>query len=161
MYYLVAIGKNKFGDYMKLSEKYYKKTLKEHEVKPKYFMRVILAFGFGGLISLIGQAILELAKLQFTDDESKKIMLLTVIFVAIILSGFGLYDKIGQIAYAGTIIPITGFANSVASSAMEYRPEGLILGIGANTFKLAGSVIVYGIVGTIVFGLIRILFGWI
>ena len=84
-------------------------------------------------------------------------MLLIIITVAIILSAIGIYDKIGQLAKCGTIIPISGFANSMSSSAMEYKPEGFILGVGANTFKLAGTVIVFGVFSAFVVATIKYL----
>ena len=79
------------------------------------------------------------------------------IFLAILLSAFGIYDKIGQIAKCGTIIPISGFANSMASSSMEYKPEGFILGVGANTFKLAGTVVVFGVFSAFIVATIKYL----
>ena len=84
-------------------------------------------------------------------------MLLIIITVAIILSAIGIYDKIGQLAKCGTIIPISGFANSMSSSAREYKPEGFILGVGANTFKLAGTVIVFGVFSAFVVATIKYL----
>ena len=84
-------------------------------------------------------------------------MLLIVITIAIILSAFGIYDKIGQYAKCGLTIPITGFANSMSSSAMEYKPEGFILGVGANTFKLAGTVIVFGVFAAFIVSFIKYL----
>ncbi|MFI3329760.1 MAG: SpoVA/SpoVAEb family sporulation membrane protein [bacterium] len=145
---------------MKLSKKYYQNSLQTHTLKKNHIKRLLSSFVFGGGICLFSQGVLEVAKL-IDEENSISIMLFVVIFISILLSGFGLYDKIGQIAYAGTIVPISGFANSMASSAMEYRPEGMLLGIAANTFKLAGSVIVYGVVATIVIGLFRIVFGLI
>lgn len=143
---------------MKLSKKYYQKSLKDHTVKKKHINRLFNSFFFGGLICLFGQIILQIAS-YFDKENSVSIMLFVIILISILLSGLGVYDKIGQVAYAGSIVPISGFANSMASSAMEYKPEGILLGVAANTFKLAGSVIVYGVVATIVVGLIRIVFG--
>ncbi len=140
---------------MKLSKKYYKDSLEEHSIKRNYIIRIVSSFVFGGLICLFGQCILYVANL-FNPEHSTEIMLFVVIFLSVVFSGFGIYDKLGQIAYAGSIVPISGFANSMASSAMEYKPEGLLLGIAANMFKLAGSVIVYGVIATILFGLFRI-----
>lgn len=154
MYLKLNIGKTNIGDKVKLTKKYYQESLESHTIKPNYLNRIILSFIFGGIICLIGQCILSIAALYTEYDV--EVMLAIVIFVSILASGLGIYDKLGQIAYAGSIVPISGFANSVASSAMEYRPEGLLLGISANIFKLAGSVIVNGVIATIVVGLIRI-----
>ena len=110
------------------------------------------------MICLVGEGLINLyLYLGVNKEDSITFMLLTMIGIAIILSWFGIYDKIGQIAKAGTVIPITGFANSMSSSAMEYRPEGFLLGIGANTFKLAGSVIVFGILSGFFVALIKYL----
>ena len=98
--------------------------------------------------------------LYFFDQETSRILAtLTMILLASILTAFGIYDKLGQIAGAGTIIPITGFANSVTSSAMEYKSEGIIVGIINNMLKLAGSIIVTGIICAFVFGSIYYLLG--
>lgn len=132
---------------MNKNKRYYKKLLDERQLKKKYIKNALFSFLFGGLISLIGQLILEgFLYLGIDEKQSITYMLMVVIFTAILLSGFGVYDKIGQIAKCGTIIPISGFSNSMSSSAMEYKPEGFILGVGANTFKLAGTVIVFGVV---------------
>ncbi len=142
---------------MKLNKKYYQKTLENHTLKKNYLKRFLFSFLFGGLICLLSQCILEIAKM-YDEENAVTIMLGVVIFLGVLTSGLGLYDVFGQIAYSGSIVPISGFANSVASSAMEYKPEGYLLGIAANTFKLAGSVIVYGVIATIIVGLIRIVF---
>lgn len=140
---------------MKLSKKYYQKSLEEHSIKKNYIKRILSSFLFGGSICLFAQCILTIANL-YNEDHSTEIMLFVVIFLSILATGFGFYDKLGQWAFAGSIVPISGFANSMASSAMEYKPEGYLLGVAANTFKLAGSVVVYGVIASIVFGLFRI-----
>ena len=117
---------------------------------------MIKAFVIGGIICLIAQIFKKIYLNFFEEDISSSLSTITMIILASILTGFGLYDKLGQIAGAGTIIPVTGFANSVTSSAMEYKSEGIVTGIINNMLKLAGSVIVTGvisafIVGTIIF----------
>ena len=131
---------------MKERKRYYQKLLEERKLRKNYIKNALYAFVFGGSISLIGQVLLEVLKAyKIEEKEAITYMLFIVIFIAILLSGFGVYDKLGQLAKCGTIIPISGFANSMASSSMEYRPEGFILGVGANTFKLAGTVVVFGV----------------
>ena len=131
---------------MKERKRYYQKLLEERKLRKNYIKNALYAFVFGGSISLIGQVLLEVFKAyKIEEKEAITYMLFIVIFIAILLSGFGVYDKLGQLAKCGTIIPISGFANSMASSSMEYRPEGFILGVGANTFKLAGTVVVFGV----------------
>ncbi|MGL5506712.1 MAG: SpoVA/SpoVAEb family sporulation membrane protein, partial [Paraclostridium sp.] len=110
----------------------------------------------GGIICMIGQAINDtymkvvgLDKLQAAGATS-----MTLIFIGAFLTGLGVYDLIGKRAGAGSIIPITGFANSIVSPAMEYKREGYVLGVGANLFKIAGPVLVYGIGSSVLCGLI-------
>jgi stage V sporulation protein AC len=84
----------------------------------------------------------------------------TLIFISVLLTGLGVYDRIGQFAGAGSAVPVTGFANSIAASAIEHRAEGYVLGVGGNMFKLAGSVIVFGVVSAFIVGIIRTIFGY-
>ena len=143
---------------MKFSRQFYNRLFKENEIKKPIIKNTLAAFISGGIICLIGEVILNILKFfDINQTDSTTYMLLILITLAIVLSWFGIYDKIGQIAKAGTVIPITGFANSLSSSAMEYRPEGFLLGIGANTFKLAGSVIVFGILSGFFVALIKYL----
>ncbi|MCD7839341.1 MAG: stage V sporulation protein AC [Erysipelotrichaceae bacterium] len=117
----------------------------------------INAFIYGGVIGAIGQFILEFYMNLYNIDELKAapMMSITLVFLACLLTGLGLYDNIAKHAGAGTFIPITGFANSMTSSALDSKSEGLILGIGANMFKLGGTVITYGIVSSTLLGVIR------
>ena len=115
-----------------------------------------MSFLFGGIVSLIGQIILfSLEKVGLSVQDSTTFMIGIMIMIAAILSAFGIYDKIGQIGKCGLAVPITGFANSMVSSAMEYKPEGFILGIGANTFKLASTVFALGVSFATIIALIR------
>ena len=115
------------------------------------------AFIYGGVIGMIGQGVLEFYMKVFdvSEKEATPMMIITIILLASILTGLGIYDRIGKKAGAGTFIPITGFSNSMTSSAMEARSEGLVTGIGANMFKLGGTVITFGIVASFVLGGIR------
>ena len=133
--------------------------IKKTEPKRKIYKNALQAFFIGGLICLIAQ-VLNTIYLYFFDQETSRIFAtLTMILIASIFTAFGIYDKLGQIAGAGTIIPITGFANSVTSSAMEYKSEGIVVGIINNMLKLAGSIIVTGIICAFVFGSIYYLLG--
>ena len=143
---------------MQERKKYYQKLLSERRLSKKYVKNALSAFIFGGAISLFGQTLIEIFKyLNFKEKEATTYMLLIVIFLAILFTGLGLYDRMGQYAKCGSIIPITGFANSMSSSAMEYKPEGFILGVGANTFKLAGTVIVFGVFSAFIVATIKYL----
>lgn len=113
------------------------------------------AFWVGGLICCIGQALNMLGeKLHFTEMTAPMFTSVVLIFLGTTLTGIGVYDRIGHYAGAGSIIPITGFANSVAAPAIEYRREGIVTGIGARIFQLAGPVLAYGIVTSMLVGLI-------
>ncbi len=119
--------------------------------------RALIAFFSGGIVALIGQVFFDIYSKFFSINEKDalSLMLVTIIFITAILTGFGLFDKISQKTGAGTFIPISGFSNALASSALESKSEGLIYGIGSNMFKLAGSVITYGIVSAYILGILR------
>lgn len=118
--------------------------------KRSIFKNMIKAFIVGGIICLIAQIIKTIFLNFFDENLSTTLSTLSMIMIASILTAFGVYDKIGQFAGAGTIIPITGFANSVTSSAMEYKSEGVVTGIINNMLKLAGSIIVTGAISAFV-----------
>ena len=115
------------------------------------------AFIYGGVIGAIAQGILELFMNIYhcSEKEATPMMSITLVFIACLLTGLGIYDNIAKNAGAGTFIPITGFANSMSSSALDSKSEGCILGIGSNMFKLGGTVITYGIVSSALLGVIR------
>lgn len=114
------------------------------------------AFWVGGLICMIGQAIMDFYAygLEWGVQSASTATSITLVFLSALLTGIGVYDRIGKYAGAGSIVPITGFANSVVSPAMEFRREGLVMGVGAKLFTLAGPVLVYGICGSVIVGLI-------
>ena len=116
----------------------------------------ILAFIIGGLICMVGQAFSELySKVLKLDEELVKTAVpITMIFLGALFTGLNLYPKLAKYAGAGTIVPITGFANAISSPAIEFRREGLILGLAAKMFVVAGPVLVYGITSSVVVGLI-------
>ena len=116
---------------------------------------LIRAYWVGGVICCIGQALNMLGeKLPLTELTAPMFTSVVLIFLGTTLTGIGVYDKIGRYAGAGSIVPITGFANSVAAPAIEYRREGIVLGIGARIFQLAGPVLTYGITSSMLVGLI-------
>lgn len=142
-----------------MNKELFAKTAKKNYPKKPKVRNAIVAFLSGGLVAIIGQVILNII-LNYTDytlKEALPFVSITIIIITVILTGFGVYDKIGQICGAGLFIPISGFANSMASSAIESRSEGLVYGVGGNMFKLAGTVIVYGVVATYILGIIRFL----
>lgn len=115
------------------------------------------AFIYGGVIGAIAQGVLEFFMNIYncSEKEATPMMIITLVFFACLLTGLGIYDNIAKHAGAGTFIPITGFANSMASSALDSKSEGLVFGIGSNMFKLGGTVITYGIVSASILGVIR------
>ena len=134
----------------------YNKYVDQISPKPTYVKKYILAVIIGGLICMVGQGIndfftniVNLDKLAASSATS-----ITLVFLGSFLTGLGVYDLLGKRAGAGSIIPITGFANSIVSPAMEFKREGYVLGVGANMFKIAGPVLVYGIGSSILFGFV-------
>ena len=119
------------------------------------------AFAVGGLICCLGQLISDLGKsyLALSKDQAGALCSLSLIFLAGLLTALGVFDKIAAFAGAGTVVPITGFANSIVAPAMEFRSEGLITGTAAKLFQIAGPVLVYGIGSSVVYGLILALIG--
>ena len=117
------------------------------------------AFWVGGTICAIGQVIMDLYTnwLQLGMQAASTATSITLVFLSALLTGIGVYDRIGKYAGAGSIVPITGFANSVVSPAMEFRREGLVMGVGAKLFTLAGPVLVYGISASVIYGLLLVL----
>jgi stage V sporulation protein AC len=117
----------------------------------------LTAFVTGGVICAIGQIIsyVFMYFFPFTERTASNPTVATMVFIAMLLTGFGLYKKIGQFGGAGSAVPVTGFGNAVISAAIEHRSEGWVLGVGSNMFKLAGSVIVYGVFSAFVVALIK------
>lgn len=140
---------------MKTSQ--YSGVIKKHEVKPGYVKNMACAFFFGGLLCLIGQGLtwMFINVFNVTEKNAPTYMLVSMILIAAILTGLGIYDKFGQVAKAGGFVPITGFANSLTSAALDGKSEGVVLGIATNMFKLSGAVLVFAVISGFVFGLIR------
>lgn len=138
----------------------YNEFIKKYIPKEDKMKNEFIAFFFGGLLGLLSEILLELYQvwLNLPRKESGILVTLTLIVVASILTALGVFDVAVSKLKSALIIPITGFAHSMTSAALEYRTEGLILGIGSNIFKLAGTVILYGVVAVYLFGLIRLLF---
>ncbi len=138
-----------------ISKDEYKKLTKEKSPNSNVVINCLKAFLFGGSICLLGQGLTELYLYSgMGDKDSKTLTSVSLIFLGVLLTVFGVYDNIAKHAGAGTLVPITGFANSIAAAAIEFRVEGLVLGVGANMFKIAGPVIVYGTVASVIYGVI-------
>lgn len=129
------------------NKKEYQEMVRQIRPKPRIWRNVFWAFVVGGLICLVGQFILGFFKARGLDiNDAGVATSATLVLIAAFLTGIGVYDEISRFAGAGGIVPITGFANSMVSPAMEYRTEGLIFGVGAKLFTIAGPVLVWGIV---------------
>ncbi len=141
---------------MELNKNQYSKMVKRLSPPSPKLKDCSLAFIVGGIICTIGQLLLELYSTTFGLDEERAKVAVTVslIFLSALLTALKLFNKIAKFAGAGTLVPITGFANAVVSPAIEFKAEGFVLGVGANMFKIAGPVIVYGTVASVVYGLI-------
>ena len=151
------MGKNaKAKSRQQMQYKDYQQLAKQKQLKIPVFRNVVVAFVVGGLICVFGQLLMALfMRLGFSQEQAGNPTVATLILIAAILTGLGVWDVFGQFAGAGAGVPVTGFANSIVSSALEFKKEGLILGIGGHMFILAGPVIVYGAVTAFVVGLVH------
>ncbi len=133
----------------------YSKMVKRASTPSTKIKDFIWAFCVGGIICVIGQLLREwFICLGLSEELHKMLVPSVLVFLAALLTGLRVFDKIAKRAGAGTLVPITGFANAVASPAIEFKAEGFILGVGANMFKIAGPVIVYGTVASVVYGVV-------
>lgn len=140
---------------MKISNKQYDEIVKKASPNSPIVLDCIKAFLIGGAICCFGQLLFYIfRKSGMSLDESRSLVSISLIIITAILTGIGVFDKIAKHAGAGTIVPITGFANSVVSPAMEFKSEGFIMGTGASIFKVAGPVILYGTTAASLYGLI-------
>ena len=137
----------------------YKTIVDKYKPKENRLYNAIIAFLVGGLMGAIGEFLVEFYSsfFEISTSQAGTFMIITLIFIGCLLTCFGFFDKWVTWAKAGLIVPITGFAHSMMSAALDYKKEGLVTGIGASMFKLAGTVIIFGVVSAYVFGLIRIL----
>ncbi|UHA75824.1 stage V sporulation protein AC [Paenibacillus sp. 481] len=144
-----------------MSEQEYKQLAQKKEPPRSVFTNCWRAFLVGGTICLIGQGIQQLFITYFkmNKEQAGNPTVVVLVLLSVILTSCGVYDKIAQWAGAGSAVPVTGFANSMCSAALEHRSEGLVLGVGGNMFKMAGSVIVFGTVAAFVVAIVYLIFG--
>ncbi len=143
-------------------QKSYEEKVRQKMPKSRVLLQCIRAFIVGGLICCLGQAIGDVGSMLFVFTEAQRASFtcIVLIFLAALLTGLGVYDKLGRFAGAGSIVPITGFANSIVAPSMEFKREGFITGVGAKLFSIAGPVLVYGISTSVAVGIIYfILYG--
>ncbi len=159
MYKFTNINNNINGDIMK--NEMYDEIVKKYTPKEDILKDAIITFLAGGTIGALSELLLVCYStwLNLPRKESGVLVILTLIFISSILTACGVFDVCVSKLKSALIIPITGFAHSITSAALDYRKEGLVVGIGANIFKLAGTVILYGVVSVYIFGLLRLILG--
>lgn len=143
----------------KITNKEYSRFVNEKSPKSKTVRNIIRAFIVGGIICMIGQGIWDLMYTNGANKEDASVLTsIIMIFIGVLLTALNIYSRIGKFAGAGSIVPITGFANSIVAPAIEYKSEGYVMGIGARMFIIAGPVLVYGISTSIIIGFIYYFF---
>ncbi len=137
----------------------YKRIVDKYTPKENRLTNSLVSFLVGGTMGVIGQGLIDLYAnlLHVATKDASVFMIVTLIFIGCLLTCFGWFDKVVNFAKCGLIVPITGFAHAMMSAALEYRKEGMVTGIGANMMKLAGSVIIFGVVSAWFFGLVRLI----
>ena len=141
----------------------YQDFAKEREEKRPVVKNCIRAFLVGGVICTIGQGLqwIFINYFNFTEKTASNPTSAILILGSVLLTGFGVYDHIAQWAGAGTAVPVTGFANTIASAAIEHKTEGYVLGVGGNMFKLAGSVIAFGVFSAFIVAIVKLTIMWL
>ena len=145
---------------MNISNQEYGELTKKRSPNSKLYKTLPKAFIIGGIICTLGEGLLNLyTYLGLDEAQAGAITSMTLIFLSALLTGLELYDRIAQHGGAGTLVPITGFANAVVSPAIDFKSEGYVLGLGAKMFVIAGPVIVYGLTASVIYGLIYYIIG--
>ena len=141
---------------MNIEKKDYKKYAKAHAPKSPILKNCISAFVVGGAICTLGQGLMQIYKdlCKLSEEDAGALVSCSLIFLAVALTALGFFDRIAKFAGAGTLVPITGFANAVVSPAIDAHSEGLILGVGAKIFTVAGPVLLYGTLAGAVYGVV-------
>lgn len=145
----------------KQAQERYQQLVNERAPKSKTALMCLRAFFVGGIICCIGQFIRDAGTLwlHLGEEQLSAFTAIVLVFLGAFLTGLGWYDRLGSFAGAGSVVPITGFANSIVSPAMEHRTEGFVMGVGAKLFSIAGPVLVYGVSASVLVGLLSLLFG--
>ncbi len=140
---------------MKFNKENYPEYVKKHSEKSKLMPDCIKAFTVGGIICCIGEGLGDIYAFCGMPEQNIKTMIpVTLIFIAAFLTGINVFDKIAEFAGAGTLVPITGFANATVSPALDAKNEGLIIGLGEKIFSVSGAVILYGTLASVIYGII-------
>ncbi len=140
---------------MKITTKEYGEMVKKASPNSTHLKNCTIAFIVGGIICSMGELLYTIySQLDISEEHARMLASATLILEAALLTGFRVFERIARFAGAGTLVPITGFANAVVSPAIEFKKEGLVLGVGAKMFTIAGPVIVYGTIASVVYGVI-------
>lgn len=141
---------------MKMTKEQYGAYIKQKSKKSPLLKDMLMAFLIGGAICVVGQAFLNLYRFAWGMGaaEASGLVSITMVFWGAFLTGVGLYGKLAKVAGAGTLVPITGFSNAIVAPAIEFKSEGQILGLGVKMFTIAGPVLVYGILASVIYGLV-------
>lgn len=143
----------------KVKEKKYNELVNQKTPPSTLFKDICLSFLIGGIFCVVGQLIsFYIQTFELSREDVGSLTSASMIFIGALLTGIGVYDNIANFGKAGTLVPITGFANSIVSPAMEYKSEGFVLGVGAKMFVIAGPVLVYGITASVIYGVIYYFF---
>jgi stage V sporulation protein AC len=138
----------------------YQQVVKRHSPKPKVLRNTIMAFIVGGTICALAQVFRNLfLGAGLVEQDASAAVVMIMVFLGALLTGLGVYDNIVKFGGAGAIVPITGFANSIVAPALEFKREGFVYGVGARMFTIAGPVLVYGFLTSIIIGLLRFILG--
>lgn len=143
---------------MRITKENYKEYVFDKMPKSSHWKNMFWAFLVGGTICAIGQGFMQLYRLWFDAEDASVLASSTLVFIAALMTGFGIYDNIGRFAGAGSTIPITGFSNAVVSPALEFRAEGYVYGVGAKMFQVAGPVIVNGVTASVIIAILTLIF---
>ena len=145
----------KKGYLMKINKQAYEKYAKARAPKSPCLKNCLFAYLVGGSVCAVSEGFFQLYTMLNVPEESAKTLVpVTMVFLAALLTGLGVFDDIARVAGAGTLVPITGFANAVTAPAIESKSEGFVLGVGAKMFTIAGPVIVYGVLSSVLYGVI-------
>lgn len=143
-----------------MNKKDFQKYAEDKVPKPKYLKNCIFAFLVGGIICTVGQFIRSRLSKNGLDDKAVAAgTAIILVFIGALLTGLGIYDKIGKIGGAGAAVPITGFSNAIVAPAMEFKREGFIFGVASKMFTIAGPVLVYGVGSSVLVGILYLIFG--
>lgn len=141
-----------------ITKENYKEYVFDKMPKSSHWKNMFWAFLVGGTICAIGQGFMQLYRLWFDAKDASVLASSTLVFIAALMTGFGIYDNIGRFAGAGSTIPITGFSNAVVSPALEFRAEGYVYGVGAKMFQVAGPVIVNGVTASVLIATLTLIY---